>query len=403
MALRALFVALLIACSAPPAAGQADRSYPFRAGYVVPAEGDTLRGWVEDRIALERARVVNFKASEAAEPHAYYPDAALGYGFTDGARFVTRRVKPDPDASPRNVFVRVLVEGPRSLYAHAFQPGEDRYYVEGEGFPLEGLYQIEKEVHRDGRYVRRTQRLYAGTLTRAFQDCNAARNAVEDVRYTARSLTRAVIDYNRCVDPAYAPPVVRADVARSRIALHPGVRVGLGSSTLRWRRGKLGTDIQPYVGAFVEVEALNTEPGFSLLFDLSYRRATTGRIALALFGPDLFGDATLYTTGVLALGMGVKYERPLPIVSPFVAVQYLSGWVTGSDAESDRYSNVDSPNSEGGIAVDVGVTRRLYGETDLVLGVRGEWTSMKDEILYIPFGPAYFGRRSATVLLSLRF
>lgn len=270
MSLR--FLLALLACSAVPAASQTNRSYPSLPGYVVTAEGDTLRGLVEDRIALENARLANFKASGDAEPRTFYPDSTLGYGYTDGARFVTRKVRPDPDASPRNVFVRILVEGPRTLYTHAYAPGEDRYYIEGTDFPIEGLYQIEKEVYRNGRYVRRTQRLYAGTLTRAFQDCGEARNAVEDVRYTARSLTRAVIDYNRCVDPSYVPEQIRADAGRSRIALHPGLRVGLGNSTLRWQHGELGTDLQPYVGAFVEVEALNTAPGFSLLFDLSYRR-----------------------------------------------------------------------------------------------------------------------------------
>lgn len=101
--------------------------------------------------------------------------------------------------------------------------------------------------------------------------------------------------------------------------------------------------------------------------------------------------------------MGLKYERPFPIASPFIAVRYLSGWVVGPDGENEQYINVDSPNSEGGVAIDVGVTRSLYGETDLILGVRGEWTSMKDELIYIPFGSSYFGRRSVAVLLGLRF
>ena len=397
MSLRALLVILLVACAVAPAAAQTDRSYPYRAGYVVPVEGDTLRGWVEDRIALERARLVNFKTSEDAEPRTYYPDAALGYGFTDGARFATRRVTPDPDASPRNAFLRVLVEGPRSLYAHAYQPGEDRYYIEGEGFPIEGLYQIEKEVYRDGRYVHRTQRLYAGTLTRAFQDCSEARNAVEGVRYTTRSLTHAVIDYNRCVDPTYdVQPALHAEAERSRFAFRPTVWAGAGQDQLTTRRSDF-SGMALTVGADLEVSVRGSITSrFSLLTGVSYRHHD---VVYSGF------DSAAYRNGLIALNLGIRYTHPASWAAPYVGASFTIGATVGSaqDEDSDLPAvygdDLLRDDAESGYALELGLLRPLTSGMDLLLGFRySETASFSGDT-----GSPRFDRQATSVRLGVRF
>ncbi|MDX1531074.1 MAG: hypothetical protein R3362_06075 [Rhodothermales bacterium] len=393
-----VLLAVLLASGAAHA--QTSRSYPFRPGHVVVG-GDTLRGFVEDRIDLERARVTRFKPTAEVTAQVFRPDGADGYGFDGGARFVTRRVQPDPEAAPRNVFLRVVVNGPLALYAYAHSAREVRYFLEGDGFPIEGLYRTEEEVYLGGRYVRRTQNLYAGTLTRAFSACSHARNAAHNVRYRERDLARAVADYNRCVDPTSVARTDAAHERRGRFAFHPGVWVGVGRSRLTPRNGDALSGTTLLANAFVDVEVLDVAPRVSVLAGLMYWRHD---VPYRGYRPGY------YRANLLAFNLGVRYEYPHRPAAPYAALSYLSGTVLGVSPEIQDptlpavYSrSTKREGAEGGVLLEAGLVRALAGGTDLVLGLRHSWTSSSSGSIYVPFGYSRFTRRLTAVTLGLRF
>ena len=219
--MRLLGLALSLVLFAAPA--RAQEAVPFVPGYLVTAEGDTLRGEAQELIDLAAAREVVFRAGPDAPVQTYTPATALAYGDAAGRRYVARAVQAEFEGPEAGYFLQVLVDGRLDLLRLAVGPDDDRFFVQDEGGEPVGLY-----VTRDRRYE--TQRAesntqgglydevnprYRPTLARAFYGCPEMQAEAADLKLRQRDLVRAVVAFTECVGRRRPSPTPRADATTS--------------------------------------------------------------------------------------------------------------------------------------------------------------------------------------------
>jgi len=386
-----LLLAFLLSVS--PALAQP--SAPFLPGYVVTAEGDTLRGEVQDRIDLENTLSVRFRRGPGAEAVTYGPREAEGFGFDVGRRFESHLLTPDiVQAAPlQPLFLQVLVEGEVSLYGFSFVPEavleraledvhpEDRYRRErfAVGFPdgtVTGLFLARRSDGRD-RIATVENRHYLRVLSEAFAPC-AADLGLRRVRYARRDLVRAVTAYNECVG---APvEVASAEALRQRrddVRVHGALRGGVGLAALSSAQGRNDARAVPYLGALMDVEIAALPGRTSLTAELSYRRTGGGE------GPALFPfEPRHFDRHVLSLSLGPRVTLPGPVASPYGSAGVTVGRLLDQDEHYVVQTGVITYTVyrpftwDSGLFAEAGVGVAYGGPGTLTVGLRGERTRL---------------------------
>ena len=217
--------------SARVAWAQAD----FRAGYIVPLNGDTVRGLADYRGGLRNAELCRFRPAAGAEAVSYTPTQLRAYGFENGHHYRAQLLVAIDSIQyeitpPRRVFMEVLVYGPLNLYQVRSKDGVDRYFVAPAAAeasrPATEL--IPRRNPGSDNLTRAYLRapLYRGVLAELMADCPAVRLEVASVPFITSALTSIVQRYNACRAPQAAGTA--APVAAVRPAARPGERVKLG-------------------------------------------------------------------------------------------------------------------------------------------------------------------------------
>lgn len=403
-----------------PAAAQSVGAYVFRPGHLVMASGDTLRGEIEDRIDLQNARAVRFRAAPAGEPRSFGPEEVAAYAFADGERYVARLVAPEPDGDIQEWgFLRVLVDGPLSLYYFAYHPGEERFYVERADLGLRGLYYTLRPKMRRVAWNARDQRRYVGVLTAAMIPCPEARRDLASLPYTAEAFTRAVSAYNRCVEPGtaggQAPSERQSDLAFART-----LRLGGGASALRWGRGP-GSPQSAYrewnsgsapatvgflAAAGAEVVMLNVPGRSSFFAEGSLQRKGAQTVVLDARTTRVFNPIYIGITAGFRQVFGTR------AVAPYGALALMSGVATGGrrraftgvtefEADPRVYPISFDVRSDAGEVGEVGFFLNRASGDDLSFGLRFERTTLSEDPLHFPFLPKTLEQRSLTLVAGL--
>ncbi len=87
----------------------------YQEGYVIPLQGDTLRGWIDFRSDKLNSTTCTFKADLTAQEREYYPKDIYGYRYlNDGKFYVSKEI--EIDGVKKNVFLEFLLEGIENLY-----------------------------------------------------------------------------------------------------------------------------------------------------------------------------------------------------------------------------------------------------------------------------------------------
>jgi hypothetical protein len=205
--LRCFLLSLCGLCGITVAHAQAD----FRAGYIVPLSGDTVRGLADYRGGLRSAELCRFRPAAGAEAVSYTPAQLRGYGFESGRHYRAQllaaidSVQYQATPPPRLVFMEVLASGPLNLYQLRSKAGVDRYFVAPAASTAGPATELIPFRNPGSDYLTRAYlraNLYRGVLTELMTDCPAVRIEVGSVPFTTNALTSLVQRYNACRTPA---------------------------------------------------------------------------------------------------------------------------------------------------------------------------------------------------------
>lgn len=259
----------------------------YRPGYIVKSKSDSISGFILYK-AGNKEYYCSFKVSKKSEAVSFSPDNLLGYGFNEGGKYVSL-VLPGSGSSGDKVFVRVLSEGPLTLYRYgkSFFVKKDEilelpYPTSQIVDPVEiGATTAQKRAINNK--MEKKDKRYVGVLNRLLADC---RLKADEVPYYEKELTAIVNKYNRC-----------KGFTQSNVKLKPLSRLNVGF-------------LGGYVTSALEVKESAVVP-FSTS-DVNFGRSKTviGGISLDLSSPRLYDRLFLTIEGWYSKSVfiGTDYE-----------------------------------------------------------------------------------------------
>jgi hypothetical protein len=344
--IRLLSVLLGLFMMAAAAHAQLD---PYSPAYVVVAEADTLRGYVQDTADLQRTLRIRFRDESGAEA-VFTPSSVLAYGFADGRRFVSRTLPPGPDFAPQPLFLQVLVSGVVNLFGFSFEPPaetrspstlhtvkENRFAVEfgAQILPLYESWRPEEPGPAPTRYI--VDRQYRRGMAIAFGGCPRMQDRATRLRYAQSSLISAVASYHECVGEDYVVATADGLARRGSASANTMVQITTGVKRIAYKPGSMGTldpgDVRGGWGATItaamkmNLRLAGVAPQFSIPFGLfgSYTR-TDDAFLTDHSSPGRFFSASDFDRLSLGASAGLRYylDREGP--------SYLAIGLTGARA-----------------------------------------------------------------------
>lgn len=161
--------------------------------YILLPTGERSYGQVNLRNQWDNS--VIFKPEGGGESRQYGPGDISGFFTEKNERY--RSFQPDEETNSGPVFVKVLVEGPASLY---FRDGI--FYLQKGDEVLE--LRKEDKIDMETRTITYDNR-YLGKMNYIFSDCEAMKNKIGNVSFDSKALSKKVIAYNKCIDPDFEP------------------------------------------------------------------------------------------------------------------------------------------------------------------------------------------------------
>ncbi|RTQ50153.1 PorT family protein [Hymenobacter gummosus] len=323
----------------------------FRPGYVLPTEGDTLRGQLDFRGERRNSRLCRFRPAEGGAVTDYRPEQLRGYGVAGGAQYQTISVKvlrqisaTETDSLPQTLFAEALVLGPASLlYLH--DPGDAaRFFLRMGQQPAQELLQRSEDVRVNGQTLRRKTDEFRRTLAASMKDCYAVQPELTQVQLTHNSLIKVVRLYNECVGAKPVVPVSAERRNRARLALVAGGQ----RRTLTYRPDESVLATFP-INKALSVDG-KVEPVLGLALQLSLaglNRHLSGRVE-ALYESQAFShqrsspggfSGTTVTREIrtrltqLQVPVFVRYAPAKGLVRPFAQVGFMGSYFLRADCE----------------------------------------------------------------------
>ncbi len=330
MLLRLLYLLLFLALYAGNAFAQV-----YEPGFLVRANGDTLRGELENDFWVEAPPFVRFRR-EAGRPGEVFPARQLQtISFTGGRYFrheillldhaaETRQERLERgnfvNMQPDTMLAEVLLTGPVELL-RVVRPSVTHYVMRRPGRP--DLALSERKYLQDsgiGTLIVIDGNNYRNQLTVYFLDCPAAVRAVQGAPFTADGLAAVAQAYATTCTPAgqSARSWLAPATSRHRLALQGGLLAGVRYHRLASTFPALAsqcTDCQPHPfgGLYAELlqpgrkAALYGElsmTGFhnQVIMDLGYDVVTKQQVYSYLSYRALLATARL----------GMRFFSPLP-------------------------------------------------------------------------------------------
>jgi hypothetical protein len=335
MRLRLLCLASLLVLSAASALAQT-----FEPGLVVRANGDTLRGEVENGFWVMPPTFIHFRPTPASPAVLFQPRQLQAVSFTNGRYFRYEGLRLDQTAETRfndlprgnyvvmrvdSMLAEVLLTGPVEL-RRVVRPGAVQYVIQRAGQPALSL--SERRYLREGSngaWQVADGNNYRSQLALYFGDCPVASRAAQTAPFTAEGLVAIAQAY--ATNCAASQPPLRNWLApaqlRRRMAFQAGVLGGVRYHRLESGVYELAgepTDgrLHPFGGLYAE------------LLQPSRTTALYGELTLSTFSNrgimgtyDPSTANTLYVPfdyqGVLGTArIGLRYLMPLAQGQQFV-------------------------------------------------------------------------------------
>ncbi|GAB3649675.1 hypothetical protein GCM10027594_24940 [Hymenobacter agri] len=305
----------------------------YEPGLLVRANGDTLRGEIENGFWVEAPEYIRFRPAPTSPSQLFQPRQLRAVSFTNGRYFryealpVNHAAETRLDRLPHSNFVdmhtdsllaEVLLEGPANLLLTA-REGITHYFIRRAGQPY--LELSERKYLRTtaaGRTEVADANNYRGQLEIYFGDCPTARSAVTKAAFTVQGIAAVVQAYNTgCAPAAPYRSWLAQTKPRRHLALQGGVVTGLRYNSFRNGTAELPETLpctdcrpRPFVGLYTDV----LQPGRNkaLYGELSVSQFSNQAWEYFQSGPIIESSVVNYRAWLVSARLGMRFLFPLP-------------------------------------------------------------------------------------------
>ncbi len=275
-------------------------------GYIIKANGDTLRGFVVDRKDNWHVNEIEFASSESSATEKYPVPDIKGF-YLESYKVFYRSAVTEIDIKPvdlehvephntRNLVVDTLllervVAGPLSLYKYEGKRLKQHFFVEKDGVLTELPF-----VRYQGSTGVVNSKLYVYTLKTLTSDCDDSFISPA-TEYTAAALTKFVKRYNECVTGK------KSERARASLRMSATIFAGVGVAAVNLTGGADGNYY--YIGNY------GSSPNFmgGLRMDLVSKRETNRhRLGVQAFYSQYSKVSHENTTGLITRHYSIEFS-----------------------------------------------------------------------------------------------
>ena len=176
-------------------------------GFIVQNSGDSIRGFIDYGNWNDNPDYINFRSTQDAETIKYLPHEISAFGVANElfeSSFIYHEISPrstailkfNPDLvlDQKQVFLRILFKGEKTLASYKTHSGIDNYYIHyGDKYELlifKKYFQI-----IDGNKVIKTNKKYIGQLSLYLNDCSEISSKIASVLYSEASMIKLFHSY----------------------------------------------------------------------------------------------------------------------------------------------------------------------------------------------------------------
>ena len=184
----------------------------FKRGYIIKKSGDTVAGEINYTGDINMSKICEFRNAEN-EIVEYFPNDILGYRFSEGRFYVSKKV------NKTKVFLEYVIKGKVNVYYMADIKG-DHYYIDKHNMQLSEIFYEEKLRYVDDvPYYTRSTRHY-GILYTYMKDDPDIQKCIQTIKIPSRKnliklakmYQHDVGDGENCVVFEKKPPVINVAV-----------------------------------------------------------------------------------------------------------------------------------------------------------------------------------------------
>ena len=176
-------------------------------GFIVQPDGDTIKGFIGYNNWNDNPDYVNYRSTKEGQTIKYLPHEILAFGVNEDlfeSSFVYHEISPrateilkfNPDLQleQKQVFLRILYKGEKTLALYKTHSGIDNYYIY-----YDNKYQllIYKKYFQqeDGKNGVKTNKKYLGQLRIYLDNCSAINSRISSVKYCEESMVKLFKNY----------------------------------------------------------------------------------------------------------------------------------------------------------------------------------------------------------------
>ncbi|OGX88036.1 hypothetical protein BEN47_09790 [Hymenobacter lapidarius] len=300
----------------------------FEPGLLVRANGDTLRGEIENGFWVESPTFIRYRPTPASPAEIFKPRQLRAVSFTNGRFFRYEALPIDyaadtrlerianrslPDVRIDSLLAEVLVEGPATLL-RVVRPGSTHYLLlrpDRATLDLSARKYMRKSENGTMTVVEGNN--YRGQLSVFFKDCPVASSIAQTAAFTANGLATVAQAYNETCSPGRQPgrSWLQQAMPRRAVAWQGGVLLGTRYNRLRYPSELDGSCIdcrvRPFGGFYMEI----LQPGRAFAF-YSELSLSTFRSRELVLSPSGTAGITDYNGWLGTARLGLRYFFLLP-------------------------------------------------------------------------------------------
>ncbi|WP_162056359.1 outer membrane beta-barrel protein [Pontibacter pamirensis] len=327
----------------------------YKPGYITTPEDSRIEGLLGYRNEVSHAQGIMFKRDEMATERQYLPHQLKGYAFEQGGRYEAMPLA-GADSTVKQVFLEVLVKGTASLYYLKMGDLNERFFIKKQGEELEELlHEVRRLQMESGQKYNADVKLYVGTLTQHFLDCQGTQLQIEQTRLKQPSLIKLFSRYNTCVTPSEEQYVKDTGKGlRVRLGLLAGTSFtnsqfsGNHASTLDLQNSSgFETSRDLTAGLSLDIVAPGTSEKIGLHVGVMYTQyAFEG--SYEIYESDEVRRQFNYNLKASHLKVPVmlRYTYPKGILRPFVQAGVQNGFVISKESNVQEQSKYYNTNRE---------------------------------------------------------
>lgn len=333
-----LFPILFFALLTLQAAAQSD----YKPGYVVTAQGDTLRGEVTYRTSTQVINTIAFKKDGQTSPVSYTSNDIAGYGFPHDKNFQTKVLNHADTLAAEHVFMEELVRGSISLYLY-----NGTFFVEKQDNTgkLYKLYITQEDyINRQGVPAKRDINHHVQVLNTMTQDCYAVFTKVERVKLAQRNLVELIREYNNCANAGNQKVFKES---KKWLAVKPGF-VGAFSHTslnfsakdetyLHLEHAEFNTNTYPSFGLAFLVNSPRVNENLSLLVEGRYFTNNFQAESDYTWFGTYYDNEIEFDLAAIKLTTALRYDFAGKTLQPFVNIGGFLNFFQHRDYKHRQY------------------------------------------------------------------